>query len=203
MLRVEDVNFSKYTDGLVPVIVQDKSTLEVLMLAYMNEEALKETIKKEIAIFWSRSRNELWIKGKTSGNTMYIYDMFLDCDKDAILLLVNSNGPACHTGTKSCFGESTRIRAFLFELENIITDRLTFSNTKESYTVKLLEDGQNKICQKVGEEATETIIAALKENSARFISEFADLYYHMLLLLKVKNISLDNIANELKTRHKK
>jgi phosphoribosyl-ATP pyrophosphohydrolase/phosphoribosyl-AMP cyclohydrolase len=198
----------KYNDqGLVPAIAQDSTTGEVLMLAWMNCEAWQKTLDTRQAHFWSRERKALWRKGETSGNTMEVVEVRLDCDSDAVLLRVRPAGPACHTGKRSCFfnpvqGEAPGPSAgFLRKLEEVILDRKV--HPKEgSYTNKLFQEGIEKISQKVGEEATETIVAALGQSNERVVSETADLFYHTLVLLAARGLCLADVEAELEKRHK-
>jgi len=187
--------------GLVPVIIQDHQTLEVLMLGYMNEEAWKKTQSEKKVTFFSRSKNRLWTKGEESGNYLNVVSIAIDCDNDTVLIKASPQGPTCHTGTRSCF-QTDYNQNFIFELEQIINDR--YNNPKEdSYVNKLKLKGINKIAQKVGEEAVETVIAALKETETDFINESSDLLFHLMVLLKEKNISLQRIAKNLEERHHK
>ncbi|WP_443938434.1 bifunctional phosphoribosyl-AMP cyclohydrolase/phosphoribosyl-ATP diphosphatase HisIE [Pedobacter sp. MW01-1-1] len=188
------------TAGLLPVIIQDDKTLEVLMLGYMNAEALEKTITEGKVTFFSRTKNRLWIKGETSNNFLYVKDMAVDCDNDTILIKASPVGPTCHTGTRSCFKTDFN-QNFIFELENIITDR--YENPVEgSYINKMRSKGLNKIAQKVGEEGVETVIAALAETEEEFIGEASDLVFHLLFLLKEKGLSIQDIAKNLESRHK-
>lgn len=194
-----NIDFSK-SDGLVPVVVQDEQTLEVLMLGYMNEEAYQKTLSEDKVTFYSRSKNRLWTKGEESGNFLNVKSIAQDCDNDTLLIKVNPVGPTCHTGSRSCFATDYN-QNFIFRLENIISDR--YENPKEgSYVNKLQAKGLNKIAQKVGEEGVETVIAALNETEADFINEASDLVFHLLVLLKEKNVTLKTIADNLSTRHK-
>lgn len=187
--------------GLVPVIIQDHQTLEVLMLGYMNEEAWEKTQSEKKVTFFSRSKNRLWTKGEESGNYLNVVSIDIDCDNDTVLIKALPQGPTCHTGARSCF-QTTYNQNFIFELEQIIGDRYT--NPKEdSYVNKLKLKGINKIAQKVGEEAVETVIAALKETETDFVNESSDLLFHLMVLLKEKNISLQKIAKNLEERHHK
>ena len=187
--------------GLVPVIIQDHQTLEVLMLGYMNEEAWKKTQSEKKVTFFSRSKNRLWTKGEESGNYLNVVSVAVDCDNDTVLIKASPQGPTCHTGTRSCF-QTDYNQNFIFELEQIIDDR--YNNPKEdSYVNKLKLKGINKIAQKVGEEAVETVIAALKETETDFVNESSDLLFHLMVLLKEKNISLQRIAKNLEERHHK
>jgi phosphoribosyl-ATP pyrophosphohydrolase/phosphoribosyl-AMP cyclohydrolase len=194
------IDFSK-GDGLIPAIIQDSDTKKVLMLGYMNEEAYHKTVNEKKVTFFSRSRQELWTKGETSGNELFVKDIRLDCDSDTLLIKAKPSGPVCHTGQDTCFDESNQLTDdFLSILEKIIEDRKTAS-PEESYTAKLLSRGINKISQKVGEEATEVIIAALQESKDDFKNEVADLLYHLLVLLQVKGVSLSEINAVLAGRH--
>jgi phosphoribosyl-AMP cyclohydrolase / phosphoribosyl-ATP pyrophosphohydrolase len=187
--------------GLVPVIIQDHQTLEVLMLGYMNEEAWKKTQSEKKVTFFSRSKNRLWTKGEESGNYLNVVSIAVDCDNDTVLIKASPQGPTCHTGSRSCF-QTDYNQNFIFELEQIIDDR--YNNPKEdSYVNKLKLKGINKIAQKVGEEAVETVIAALKETETDFVNESSDLLFHLMVLLKEKNVSLQRIAKNLEERHHK
>ena len=191
------IDFNK-GEGLVPVIIQNAKTMQVLMLGYMNEEALAVTKKTGKVTFFSRSKNRLWMKGESSGNTLEVVDILTDCDNDTILITVNPNGPTCHTGSTSCFNNDSA-KGFLYELENTISQRID-SNNPESYTNKLFRSGINKVAQKVGEEAVEVIIEAKDDNEELFKNEAADLIYHFLILLKAKNIKLFEVESVLKRR---
>jgi phosphoribosyl-ATP pyrophosphohydrolase/phosphoribosyl-AMP cyclohydrolase len=195
-----NIDFNK-GNGLVPIVIQDNNTLQVLMVGYMNEEAFKKTMKEKKVTFFSRSKNRLWTKGETSGNYLYVEEVLTDCDNDSILIKVNPTGPVCHTGTISCFGDESA-KGFIYELEHIINQRIN-NNIKESYTNQLYKKGINKVAQKVGEEAVELIIEAKDENITLFKNEAADLLYHLLILLKVKRVNLESIEEVLKERHKK
>ncbi|HEX7494263.1 MAG TPA: bifunctional phosphoribosyl-AMP cyclohydrolase/phosphoribosyl-ATP diphosphatase HisIE [Bacteroidales bacterium] len=192
------IDFSK-GNGLVPVVIQDNNTLQVLMVGYMNEEALKKTKREKRVIFFSRSKNRLWTKGETSGNYLYVEEILSDCDNDSILIKVNPAGPVCHTGSTSCFGDETS-KGFIYVLEQVIDQRIE-TNIEESYTNKLYKSGINKVGQKVGEEAIELIIEAKDDNIDLFKNEAADLLYHMLILLKAKGVNLQSIEEVLKERH--
>ncbi|MFD2163583.1 bifunctional phosphoribosyl-AMP cyclohydrolase/phosphoribosyl-ATP diphosphatase HisIE [Paradesertivirga mongoliensis] len=192
------IDFSK-SDGLVPVIIQDEKTLEVLMLGYMNEEAFEKTKAIGKVTFFSRSKNRLWTKGEESGNFLYVKNISLDCDADTLLIKADAVGPTCHTGSRSCF-KTNYNQNFLFKLEEIIADR--YKNPVEgSYVNKLRAKGLNKIAQKVGEEGVETVIAALNETEHDFINESSDLLFHLLVLLREKNITLETLAKNLENRH--
>ena len=193
------IDFNK-SDGLVPVVVQDTQTLEVLMLGYMNAEAYEKTQNEGKVTFFSRSKNRLWTKGEESGNFLTVKSIHIDCDKDTILIKAIPAGPTCHTGNRSCFNTDYN-QNFLFELEHIITDR--YENPVEgSYINKIRKKGLNKIAQKVGEEAVETVIAALAETDEDFVNEASDLVFHLLFLLKEKGKTLADIAVNLEKRHK-
>ncbi|WCT14643.1 bifunctional phosphoribosyl-AMP cyclohydrolase/phosphoribosyl-ATP diphosphatase HisIE [Mucilaginibacter jinjuensis] len=194
-----EIDFDK-TDGLVPVVIQDAQTLEVLMLGYMNAEAYQKTIKENIVTFFSRSKNRLWTKGETSGNFLHVQSVHIDCDKDTVLIKVRPQGVTCHTGARSCF-DTAYNQNFILELENIIRNR--YEEPQEgSYVNKLRKKGLNKIAQKVGEEAVETVIAALAETEVDMINESSDLVFHLLVLLREKGLSLETIAKNLEARHK-
>lgn len=187
--------------GLVPAVIQDYQTLEVLMLGYMNEEAWEKTQKEQRVTFFSRTKNRLWTKGEESGNYLELVEASVDCDNDTLLIKVNPKGPTCHTGSRSCFKTDFN-QNFIFQLEKIIDDRFINPN-ESSYVNKLRDKGINKIAQKVGEEAVETVIAALKESDMDFINESSDLIFHLLVLLREKNIPLIRIAENLAKRHHK
>ena len=195
-----NIDFSK-GNGLIPVVIQDNNTLQVLMVGYMNEEAFNKTTKENIVTFFSRSKNRLWKKGETSGNFLYVKEISADCDNDSILIKVNPAGPTCHTGSTSCFGKESS-KGFIYELEQIIYQRIK-DNSEESYTNKLYKKGINKVAQKVGEEAVELVIEAKDNNIDLFKNEAADLLYHLLILLKAKGVTLQSIEGVLKERHKK
>lgn len=197
---MENIDFTK-GNGLVPVVIQDNNTLQVLMVGYMNEEALNKTEKDGKVTFFSRSKNRLWTKGETSGNFLFVKEILSDCDNDSILIKVNPAGPVCHTGSTACFAEETP-KGFIYHLEQIINQRID-EDTSDSYTNKLYKKGINKVAQKVGEEAVELIIEAKDDNDDLFKNEAADLLYHLLILLKTKNITLQSIEEVLKERHKK
>ena len=193
-----NIDFSK-GNGLVPVVIQDNNTLQVLMLGYMNEEAFDKTRKEKKVTFFSRSKNRLWTKGETSGNYLYVEEILSDCDNDSILIKVKPAGPVCHTGSTSCFGDETA-KGFIYELEQVINQRIE-NNSEDSYTNKLYKRGINKVAQKVGEEAVELIIEAKDDNIELFKNEAADLLYHLLILLKSKGINLQSIEEVLQKRH--
>ncbi|GAB2688028.1 bifunctional phosphoribosyl-AMP cyclohydrolase/phosphoribosyl-ATP diphosphatase HisIE [Mucilaginibacter koreensis] len=195
-----NIDFNKSPDGLVPVVIQDERTLEVLMLGYMNAEAYEKTSRENKVTFYSRSKNRLWTKGETSNNFLHVKSIHLDCDNDTILIKVKADGPTCHTGERSCFKTGYN-RNFILELENIIADRYTHPQ-EGSYVNKLRNKGLNKIAQKVGEEGVETVIAALAQSEEEMIGETSDLIFHLLVLLREKNLSLETIAKHLESRHK-
>jgi len=187
-------------EGLIPVIVQEARTKEVLMLGYMNEEALAETKSKGLVTFFSRSKGRLWTKGETSGNHLKFISAKLDCDRDTLLIQAIPSGPVCHQGTDTCFGKSDA-KGFIYELEATIKDRK--ENPQEgSYTTSLFNKGMNKIAQKVGEEAVELVIEAKDDNADLFKNEAADLMYHFLILLRAKNFELKEIEEILVARQK-
>ena len=185
--------------GLVPVIIQDEQTLEVLMLGYMNEEAYEKTVSYAIVTFFSRTKNRLWTKGEESGNTLNVVSIQQDCDNDTLLIKAKPNGPTCHTGARTCFSTDYN-QNFFFKLEQIIDDRFT-NPVEGSYVNKLRVKGLKKIAQKVGEEGVETVIASLIETDEDLINETSDLLFHLMVLLKAKNIKLKTIAENLEKRH--
>jgi len=195
-----NINFNKNNCGLVPVIIQDDRTLQVLMLGYMNEEAFEKTKKEEIVTFFSRSKNRLWTKGEESGNFLKVKNIDIDCDQDTILIKVIPKNVVCHTGSFSCFGNKNS-KGFLYELEAKISQRID-GKIADSYTYSLFQRGINKVAQKVGEEAVELVIEAKDNNDELFKNEAADLLYHYLILLKAKNFSLTEIEEILLARNK-
>ncbi len=195
-----NIDFNK-GHGLVPVIIQNAQTMQVLMLGYMNKEAFDQTIETKKVTFYSRSKKRLWMKGESSGNTLSVIDIKMDCDHDSLLIFVNPKGPTCHTGSTSCFKEDTS-KGFIYELEKTINDRIN-SKDSTSYTNDLYQKGINKIAQKVGEEAVELVIEAKDSNDELFKNEAADLAYHLLILLKYKNLKFEDIEQVLKERSKK
>jgi phosphoribosyl-ATP pyrophosphohydrolase/phosphoribosyl-AMP cyclohydrolase len=188
-------------DGLIPAVVQDARTREVLTVAYMNKEALQLTLERRETYFWSRSRQQLWHKGETSGNSQKVTKVSLDCDNDAVLVEVEPLGPACHTGAYSCFGVEPELEGILQELYSVIEQRKE-KRPDGSYTAYLFNSGLDKILKKVGEEATETIVAAKNSDSQRLVSETGDLLYHLLVLLVERGVTLDEIFRDLKERRK-
>lgn len=203
MLNIDELKFDE--KGLIPAIVVDAKTKKVLTLAYMNRESLEISLEKELTCFWSRSRNELWLKGETSGNYQHIVSVTADCDNDALVILVEPDGPACHTGSYSCFTkpvfQSEERSEFSYEgLMELIRGRKT--NPQDgSYTTYLFNKGLDKILKKVGEESTEVIIAAKAEDKKETVYEIADLAYHIMVLMVETGISLDDIRDELASRH--
>ncbi|UII79657.1 bifunctional phosphoribosyl-AMP cyclohydrolase/phosphoribosyl-ATP diphosphatase HisIE [Flagellimonas sp. CMM7] len=197
------VDFTKNTDGLVPVIVQDAQTKNVLMLGYMNQEALTVTQATKKVTFFSRSKNRLWTKGEESGNFLRLVSIKNDCDHDALLVTVNPEGPTCHKGTDTCWAEeNAQGYGFLSTLEDIITSRKENAENPDSYVASLFKKGINKIAQKVGEEAVETVIEAKDNNDDLFLNESADLLFHYLILLQAKGYKLNDIEKVLIDRHK-
>ena len=197
-----ELNFSKNKDGLIPVIIQDFLTKTVLMLGYMNNDAIIKTKETGNVTFYSRTKKRLWTKGEESGNFLRLISMKVDCDNDTILIFVKPEGPTCHKGTDSCWGEENLSQfGFLSELEETIAQRKK-ENLKDSYVASLFRKGINKIAQKVGEEATETIIEAKDENEKYFLNESADLLFHYLILLQAKGFRLRDVEKVLLTRKK-
>jgi phosphoribosyl-ATP pyrophosphohydrolase/phosphoribosyl-AMP cyclohydrolase len=187
-------------NGLLPVIVQDIHSSVVLMLGYMNEEALQKTIDTKYVTFFSRSKNRLWRKGETSGNVLELVNITTDCDNDSLLIFVNQTGPVCHLGYDNCFySEIYTPWIIISMLERIILER-SVNKPENSYVTQLLNDGINRIAQKVGEEAIEVIIAALEENDANFCNEVADLFFHLFVLLKAKNLNMTAVIKVLESR---
>lgn len=196
-----EINFNKNNDGLVPAVIQDVKTKQVLMLGYMNEEAYQKTIEEKQVTFFSRSKQRLWTKGEESGNNLELIDLKLDCDQDTLLILVKPKGPTCHKGTDTCFGnENLTNYGFISKLEDIILDRQKSGNIEQSYIASLFQDGINKIAQKVGEEAVELIIEAKDDNDKLFLNESADLLFHYLILLRTKGYSFRDIVEILEER---
>ena len=195
-----ELNFSKNKDGLIPVIIQDSISMTVLMLGYMNDEAIRKTKKTGNVTFYSRTKKRLWTKGEESGNFLRLVNMKVDCDNDTILIYVKPEGPTCHLGTDSCWGEKNLSKfGYLSQLEEIIAERKK-DHKKNSYVASLFREGINKIAQKVGEEATETIIEAKDENKQLFLNESADLLFHYLILLQAKGFRLSDVEKVLLTR---
>ena len=195
-----ELNFSKNKDGLIPVIIQDSISMTVLMLGYMNDEAIRKTKKTGNVTFYSRTKKRLWTKGEESGNFLRLVNMKVDCDNDTILIYVKPEGPTCHLGSDSCWGEKNLSKfGYLSQLEEIIAERKK-DDKKNSYVASLFREGINKIAQKVGEEATETIIEAKDENKQLFLNESADLLFHYLILLQAKGFRLSDVEKVLLTR---
>ena len=197
-----DINFVKYSDGLVPVIVQDSETNKVLMLGFMNEEALAKTQEIGKVTFYSRTKKRLWTKGEESGNFLLLKELLVDCDNDTILIKANPVGPVCHTGADTCFNETNVESNFLNYLEDVIEQRKQVS-PEVSYVSKLFSKGLNKIAQKVGEEAVEVVIEAKDDNEELFVNESADLLFHYLILLNAKGFNLQKVIEILQKRHSK
>jgi phosphoribosyl-ATP pyrophosphohydrolase/phosphoribosyl-AMP cyclohydrolase len=193
-------DFSKYADRLIPVVVQDANSNVVLMLGFMNEEALNKTIESKLVTFFSRTKQRLWTKGEVSKNYLHLTDIKIDCDNDTLLIKAKTDGPVCHTGADTCFNEKNSTDNFLSELEKIISDRKENPNEK-SYTSSLFKKGINAVAQKVGEEAVELIIEAKDNDADKFKNEAADLLFHYLVLLHAKGFTLNDVTNILKTRH--
>jgi len=199
---MEKIDFAK-GDGLVPAIIQDTNTLQVLMLGYMNQEAYEKTCQENKVTFFSRTKNRLWTKGEESGNFLNVVSIRLDCDRDTLLIQVIPQGPTCHLGTQTCWaGEKDTRFGILAELENTISARLNEGIAEKSYVASLKEKGIEKIAQKVGEEAVETVIEALRSNDELFLNESADLLFHYLILLQAKGYKLDDVLRMLEQRKK-
>ncbi len=194
------VDFKKYADGLVPAVIQDYNTQKVLMLGFMNDEALKKTEETGMVTFYSRSKKRLWTKGEESGNHLQLRQILLDCDKDSLLIKAEPKGPVCHTGADTCWSEKNHKEDFLYYLEHIIDLRRTGVDEK-SYVRQLFNKGINKMAQKVGEEAVELVIEAKDVNQALFLNEAADLLFHYLILLQAKDCSLSDVVKILEQRH--
>lgn len=194
------IDFQK-NNGLVPAIIQDNATLQILMLGYMNEEAFAKTQQEKKVTFFSRSKNRLWTKGESSGNFLLVNEIRVDCDNDTILIKATPQGPTCHTGSTSCFKAETS-KGFLYQLQNTISGRID-NDDENSYTNKLFKKGINKVAQKVGEEAVELVIEAKDNNDELFKNEAADLLYHFLILLKAKKITFEEIEEVLESRSNK
>jgi phosphoribosyl-ATP pyrophosphohydrolase/phosphoribosyl-AMP cyclohydrolase len=203
-IEISQVDFGK-GDGLVPAIVQDADSGAVLMLGYMNRDALDETLKRKRAVFYSRSKQRLWEKGETSGHTLDVVDIALDCDADTLLVSARPRGPACHNGTLTCFGNEPRSAAgslaFLAKLEGVIERRAT-EKPEASYTARLLEKGVARIAQKVGEEGVELALAGVGEANVKVVEESADLIFHLLVLLRARGIAFSDVVRTLESRHR-
>lgn len=200
----DSIDFTK-GDGLVPAIVQDADTGAVLMLGYMNREAVEQTLARKRAVFFSRSKQRLWEKGETTGHTLDVVDVALDCDNDTLLVTAHPRGPACHNGTVTCFGDATRSAAgdiaFLSKLESVIAQRAS-DKPENSYTARLLAKGLGKVAQKVGEEGVETALAGAGESEQKVIEESADLLFHLLVLLRARGLTLAQVVRQLESRHR-
>lgn len=198
-----NVDFSKHSDGLVPAIIQDAETKNVLMLGYMNQEALTQTTQTKKVTFYSRSKQRLWTKGEESGHFLNLVDIAIDCDNDTLLIQVNPEGPTCHKGSDSCWNKAnTPTYGFLTTLEKTIASRVSNSSGDQSYVASLFEKGINKIAQKVGEEAVEVVIEAMDNNRELFLEESSDLLFHYLMLLHAKETSLEEVVERLASRQK-
>ena len=198
------IDYKKNADGLVPAIIQDANTKNVLMLGYMNDEAYQKTLDTKKVTFYSRTKNRLWTKGEESGNFLNVVAIKNDCDQDTLLILVNPVGPTCHTGTDTCWNESnTQEFGFLTQLETVIDQRRNTADGSKSYVASLFEKGINKIAQKVGEEAVEVVIEAKDDDDDLFLNESADLLFHYLILLQAKGFKLNDVVEVLKGREKK
>lgn len=196
------VDFTKNQDKLIPAIIQDSITAKVLMLGYMDEDALAKTEATGKVTFYSRSKNRLWTKGEESGNFLNVIEIKLDCDRDTLLISVRPEGPTCHTGSDTCWDEENAANyGFLTRLEEIIADRKNKPENQKSYVASLFRSGINKIAQKVGEEAVETVIEAKDSNNELFLNESADLLFHYLILLQAKGFRLNDITKVLNSRH--
>jgi phosphoribosyl-AMP cyclohydrolase / phosphoribosyl-ATP pyrophosphohydrolase len=205
MNDLDELDWDK-TDGLVPAIVQDAVGGSVLMLGYMNREALAATQASGRVTFWSRSKGRLWTKGESSGNYLEVRSIAADCDRDTLLILARPSGPACHLGTRTCFGETppraaAESLAFLSTLQDVIAERIAHP-APDSYTAKLLAQGPRRVAQKVGEEGVELALAAVAQGDAEIVGEAADLLYHVLVLLQSKHLSLGEVVDELEARHR-
>lgn len=201
--QIESLDWSK-GDGLLPAVVQDARTGKVLMLGYMNRESLRATLGDKRVTFYSRSKQRLWTKGETSGNFLHLVDAAIDCDNDTILLTAHPDGPTCHNGTDSCFGDdigtaASRL-AFLSQLESVIEQRVS-ARPEGSYTARLWAEGPTRMAQKVGEEGVEVALAAVTQGPEKLVGEAADLIFHLTLLLKSRQLSLSDVVGELERRH--
>ena len=200
MISFDELNLEKCADGLLPVVVQDAATLKVLMLGYMNREAYEKTLAEGRVTFYSRTRNTLWTKGETSGHYLNVESMYLDCDKDTLLIKANPIGPTCHRGTTSCF-DTPESEGFIRHLQSVIQQRHR-EMPEGSYTTMLFIKGVKKIAQKVGEEAVESVVEAVDGNRDRFIYEASDMIYHLLVLMEQMDCSIEDMERELELRHK-
>jgi len=199
-----NIDFNKNNDGLVPAVIQDATTKNVLMLGYMNEEAFNKTKDTKLVTFFSRTKNRLWTKGEESGNVLNLVDIKLDCDNDTLLIQVNPKGPTCHTGSDTCWNDAnTENFGFISKLENTIESRVKSGDSSTSYVASLFAKGINKVAQKVGEEAVEVVIEAKDDNDDLFLNESADLLFHYLMLLQAKGFRIKDVVDVLKGREKK
>ncbi len=199
-----ELDFTKNSDQLIPAIIQDVNTGKVLMLGYMNKQSWKQTLEDKRVTFYSRTKERLWTKGEASGNFLHLESYEIDCDGDTLLIQVNPSGPVCHKGSDTCWGQDNiSSYGFLSRLETVIDSRRNNAETKESYVASLFKDGINKIAQKVGEEAVETIIEAKGDDDDAFLEESADLLFHYLVLLQARGYHLDDVAEILRSRHLK
>ena len=197
------IDFNKNPDGLVPAIIQDANTKNVLMLGYMNQDAVDKTQQTQQVTFFSRTKNRLWTKGEESGNFLNLVDIKLDCDNDTLLIFVNPSGPTCHKGSDTCWNDTNNESyGFISKLEDVITNRIEDAEASKSYVATLFKEGINKIAQKVGEEAVEVIIEAKDTNDELFLNESADLLFHYLLLLQAKGFKMKDVVTVLKGREK-
>jgi phosphoribosyl-ATP pyrophosphohydrolase/phosphoribosyl-AMP cyclohydrolase len=198
-----ELNFNKLAGEILPAVIQDNTTARVLMLGFMNKEAYDKTVSTGLVTFFSRTKNRLWTKGEESGNFLKVISIQPDCDQDTLLIKVDPVGPVCHTGTDTCWGEENKAEDILFlkQLQDFI-DKRKREMPKGSYTTSLFEDGLSRMAQKVGEEAIETVIEAMANNDERLLYEASDLVYHLIVLLSHKGYSIEDIARELKKRHK-
>ena len=197
------IDFNKNPDGLVPAIIQDANTKNVLMLGYMNQDALDKTQQTQQVTFFSRTKNRLWTKGEESGNFLNLVDVKLDCDNDTLLIFVNPSGPTCHKGSDTCWNDTNNESyGFISKLEDVITNRIEDAEVTKSYVATLFKEGINKIAQKVGEEAVEVIIEAKDTNDELFLNESADLLFHYLILLQAKGFKMKDVVTVLKGREK-
>ena len=197
------IDFNKNPDGLVPAIIQDANTKNVLMLGYMNQDALDKTQQTQQVTFFSRTKNRLWTKGEESGNFLNLVEIKLDCDNDTLLIFVNPSGPTCHKGSGTCWNDTNNESyGFISKLEDVITNRIEDAEASKSYIATLFKEGINKIAQKVGEEAVEVIIEAKDTNDELFLNESADLLFHYLLLLQAKGFKMKDVVTVLKGREK-
>ena len=198
-----EVDFKKNTDRLVPAIIQDPDTAKVLMLGYMNKEALDKTLETRLVTFYSRSKKRLWTKGEESGHFLKVSDIQVDCDKDTLLVRARPEGPTCHLGTDTCWKEDNKSEyGFISKLESIIQSRKQNPDQESSYIASLFRSGINKIAQKVGEEAVETVIEAKDKDDNRFLNESADLFFHLLILLQAKDQRFEDVVRILENRHR-